>query len=309
MKWDHIKTLFILSFLILNIYLVTALIDRQQDVGYLDNKEQPIEDQLTAENITYNNIDVDTTEAAYLSVTQKNFSAEELEAINNLENQTAEVINNSFIVARLEEPVKIEEQATYAEIQRTVQPNVLDGEEYILWSWNEDINVLLFFQTKEDLTRERTIYYNENGLLLVYLNENNEITHYTQTVLGQSEVQGELVTLNQPVQVIGSLYKGNYLNRGDEVTGMNLGFYSRIAAEGIQVFAPTWRVTINNERSHLVNAIEGIVYESKEEDFLRTVIEENIARIITLGEDNEVQTSILPELAKRLDIDNRSETE
>ena len=56
MQWGHIKTLFILSFLILNIYLITALIDRQKDIGYLDNRELPMEDKLEAAGLNYDSI-------------------------------------------------------------------------------------------------------------------------------------------------------------------------------------------------------------------------------------------------------------
>jgi len=304
MQWGHIKTLFILSFLILNIYLVSAFIDRQQDIGYLDNQELPIEDQLAAENITYN-IDTDVTESTYISVTQRVLSVDELAELKGFEGQTSEVINESFIATKIDSPVSVPKDVQKQEIENIVQTNVLYGEEYLLWNWNEELNVLVFFQKKD----ERTIYYNENGLLLVYLNEDNEMTHYTQTVLGKAEVQGDPVALNQPIQVIGTLFKGNYLNRDDVVNDVKLGYYSRIAAEGIQVFAPTWRVTVNEERDHYVNAIEGIVYESDELEFLQNVIDKNATRILTLDEGNELRSSILPELNVRLDIDNRSETE
>lgn len=304
MQWGHIKTLFILSFLILNIYLVSAFIDRQQDIGYLDNQELPIEDQLAAENITYN-IDTDVTESTYITVKQRVLSVDELEELKGFEGQTSEVINESFIATKFNSPISIPKYVQKQEIESSVQTNVLYGEEYLLWNWNEELNVLVFFQKKD----ERTIYYNQNGLLLVYLNEDNEMTHYTQTVLGEAEVQGDPVALNQPIQVIGTLFKGNYLNRDDVVNDVKLGYYSRIAAEGIQVFAPTWRVTVNEERDHYVNAIEGIVYESDELEFLQNVIDKSVTRIMTLDEGNELRSSILPELNARLAIDNRSETE
>lgn len=306
MQWGHIKTLFILSFLILNIYLVSAFINRQQDVGYLDNQELPIEDQLAAENINYDGIQVDVTESTYISVSQKLLTSEEINQLNDMNGQIIEVFNNnSSIAAELETPVSIPENANTEAIEDLIQGRVLYGEEYFLWDWNEELNLLVFFQEKEN----EEIYYNKSGLLLVYLNEDNEITHYTQTILGKSEVQGDPITLNRLPQVIGILYRGNFLSRGDEVTDVDIGYYSRIDTEGIQVFAPTWKVEINGERNHFVNAIEGIVYESDEFEFLREVINENSARLLTLDKNNDLRASMLKELEKRLEIDNRSETE
>lgn len=306
MQWGHIKTLFILSFLILNIYLVSAFVDRQQEVGYLDNQELPIEDQLAAENITYDDVEEQVTESTYISVTQKTLSKDDLNELDNMDGQKIEVFDNSKIVAEIESPVSIPENATDESIGDLVQGKVLYGEEYSLWDWNEELNILIFFQTKDE---GRNIYYNENGLLLVYLNEDNEITHYTQTILGEAEVQGDLVALNQPTQVIGILFNGNYLYRDDNVSDVKMGYYSRISAEGIQVFAPTWKVTVNEERNHFVNAIEGIVYDTEEHEFLMEVMNNNVMQIMALDEDNDLRSSILPVLNERLEMDNRSETE
>lgn len=304
MQWGHIKTLFILSFLILNIYLVTAFIDRQQDVGYLDNQELSIEDQLAAENITYDDIQDDVTESTYISVTQKLLTTEEIEQLDNMKGQITEVFNNSLIASEFKTPISIPKSANKEAIEELIQGRVLYGEEYALWDWNEELNLLVFFQKKEN----EEIYYNKSGLLLVYLNKDNKITHYTQTILGESEIQSDPITLNRPSQVIGILYRGNDLNHGDEVTEVDMGYYSRITTEGIQVFAPTWKVEVNGDRNHFVNAIEGVVYETDELEFLQEVINENSARLMTLDKKNELRKSMLKELEKRLEIDNWGET-
>jgi regulatory protein YycI of two-component signal transduction system YycFG len=305
MQWGHIKTLFILSFLLLNIYLISAFFDRQQEVSYLDNQELPIEDQLASEDISYEEAvdEVDITELVYISVGQLEIADEELD---NLETQTAEVLQDNVIISELEDPIPLDEEMAGEEIETMVLPHVLYGMEYSFWGWNETFNIVVFFQQKED----RTIYYNENGLLLGFLNEDNELTHYTQTVLGETEVEGDLVQLNQPIQVIGQLFNANYLNRGDEVTNLDVGYYSRIAAEGIQVFAPTWNVGINQNENHLVNAIEGIIYENNADGFLLETLENHAIRLSILDEDHELRESFSPHLEERLEVDeNRSESE
>lgn len=305
MQWGHIKTLFILSFLILNIYLISAFIERHEDVGFLDNQELPIEDQLASEDISYENIEVEVTQSAYISVMQRELTDEDISVLENRREQNAEVFNRNLVVSELEDPISVNDSLSAAELEAALLPNVLYGEEYRFWNWNENLDILVFFQEKEG----ETIYYNENGLLLAFLNENQEITHYTQTILGESEVQGDLVQLNQPTQVIGQLFNANYLNRGDEVTDAKIGYYSRIAAEGIQVFAPTWNITVNGEENHFINAIEGVIYDSDPNEFLRSVMGEQAVRINTLDEDNDLRVSVIGELEERLERENRSETE
>ncbi len=305
MQWGHIKTLFILSFLFLNIYLIWALIDRQQDVGYLDNQELPIEDQLAAEEIKYDSIEVDVSQSAYISAIQKELTDEDLQELEDAQGQESEVINNNLIFAEFETPVRLSQNISVEELETLIQTNFLHGEEYYFWDYNEELNVLIFFQEKE----ERVVYYNENGLLLIFLNDDQQATHYAQTILGESEVQGDLVQLNQPTQVIYQLFNANYLNRGDEITDMEIGYYSRIAADGIQVFAPTWKVTVNDERSHFVNAIEGIIYKNEQREFLLNMIQEYVGHLHALDDENPLKDSMLPALERRLETNNRSETE
>lgn len=305
MQWGHIKTLFILSFLFLNIYLIWALIDRQQDVGYLDNQELPIEDQLAAEEIKYDSIEVDVSQSAYISAIQKELTDEDLQELEDAQGQELEVFNNNLILAEFETPVRLSQNISVEELETLIQTNFLHGEEYYFWDYNEELNVLIFFQEKE----ERVVYYNENGLLLIFLNDDQQATHYAQTILGESEVQGDLVQLNQPTQVIYQLFNANYLNRGDEITDMEIGYYSRIAADGIQVFAPTWKVTVNDERSHFVNAIEGIIYKNEQREFLLNMIQEYVGHLHALDDENPLKDSMLPALERRLETNNRSETE
>src|SRR5699024_1600258 len=125
------------------------------------------------------------------------------------------------------------------------------------------------FQTKKD----RQIYYNENGIVLIFLNEEDEATFYTQTMLEQTETNGDKYTLIEPIKAIEKLYNSNRLRTGDNITSIDMGFHTRIPLEGgVQVFSPTWRVAVNEEKNYFVNAIEGRVYSSKDIDFLKGAI-------------------------------------
>lgn len=309
MQWGHIKTLFILSFLLLNIYLVIQFAEKQNaaDMTVLDNSESTIEEQLESENITVEAaIETELTEASYTEVSLKRLTDEDLSELGRLDDQTSAVINNNFIVSAFDEPIPLHPPYTAESLSNEVKNHILYPEEYEFWGWDTDLNVLVFFQHRQ----ERPIYFNQNGLVLVYLNEENEMTHYTQTILGEGEAQGGAKTLLQPMQAIGSLYNRGNLRPEETVTDVSIGYYARIATEGVQVFAPTWKVTIESkddeERHYFVNAIEGLVFESDTTAFLREVMEEQIDKINTLDEDSKIRNSILQQLHDRLEIENRS---
>lgn len=312
MQWGHIKTLFIISFLILNIYLVFQLFDRQNtaDMNVLDHSESTIEEQLESENITIEApLETELTEASYTEVTQKRLSSDDMSELGGKKDQTAAVINNNFIVSVFDDPIPLPTPYTSESITSEVKSHILNADEYELWGWNTDTNVLLLFQNRQD----RPVYFTQNGLVLVYLNEDNEMTHYTQTILGEGEAQGGAKNLIQPIQAIGSLYNRGDLHPDETVTEITLGYYARIATEGVQVFAPTWKITIEanekEERHYFVNAIEGLVFESESTTFLTEVMQDQLSKIRTLADDSEVRNYVEKQLDDRLEIENQSEGE
>jgi len=308
MQWGHIKTLFILSFFLLNIYLLIQFIDKQQeaDLGVLDSQESSFEEQLAADDITIENIETDIEEAAYLSVPQREISREDIDQLNNTDGITSTVIDDEFIVSEFEESVSISEDASWEEINNQVKEYILYPEEYELWDWDQETNVLLFFQKKND----RTIYFNQYGLVLVYLNDENEMTHYTQTILSEEQQHDEMNSVIQPMTAIEALFDNNYLNPGDVINDVRLGYYSRIVSGGTQVFAPSWKVTLNNgERNYFVNAIEGLRYAIDDTEFVQRISGESADEIRSMDGENENLNSLIDTLMPRIDTSNRSEGE
>lgn len=309
MQWSQIKTLFILSFLVLNIYLLIQYIDKQEraDVGVLSSQEASIEEQLESENITLEDVEVDITEDTYISVAQHTFTDEEKERLANLPDQRPVIFDDRFIVSALEEPVAIPAAALREDINNIIGNQIPFSEFYRFGGWNEEMNVLLFFQE----TRDRPIYFNAYALLMVYLNEDNEMIYYTQSRLAEPEQQEGLKSLTQPIQAIGTLYNRNLLYSDDVVNQVELGYHTRIPlANGQQVFAPTYKITVSEERDYFVNAIEGQTFSSEDEEFIREVIGTTVTSLEQLDEDHPWRDDMLDYLNSLLENEtNRSDLE
>lgn len=305
MQWSQIKTLFILCFLVLNIYLLFQFVDKQKesDLGVLSSPESTFDQKLESDKIKIGDIHADVKEASYIKVSQKKFTDEDKKLLDKLQNQKVKVINNSLIVSQFKKPIAIPEDAKDEDLADIVGSNTIHPEDYIYWGKNEDKNILIFFQQQ----KKRPIYFNHHGLLLIYLNDDDEMTFYTQTMLGEAESQGERKKLNKPIQAVETLYKRNHLYPEDEITNVQIGYYTRILSEGVQVFAPTWKVTVNDERNYFVNAIEGLVISSKDTEFLEESIASNIGNIRSLDDDGKMKSNIMDYLNQLLEENNRSE--
>lgn len=309
MQWKQIKTLFILCFLVLNAYLLFMFFDKLEelDYGLVENNEaSTFKEQLENEDIKISaELPEEELNESYISVNQKSFTDKEVESLNGLGNQQSEVIDGNFIVSQFEEPVTIPEDADNNLISEIVKSKILLPESYEYGTWNKEMNVLVFFQKK----RGFPIYYNQNGIAVVYLNNSNEMIFYTQTMLGEAETPTEEKSLIKPIDAIKVLFDGDRLWPEDEITDVNMGFHQRIPLpNGEQLFAPTWTITVNGEENFYVNAIENLVFSSDEMTFLTNYITDTIETLQSLKDDNEVKEDVLNHL-NTMPTDNRSDTE
>src|SRR5699024_10183953 len=104
---------------------------------------------------------------SFITVEQKEFTDEEASDLKKADDQSRELIDQKLLVSLLDEPIKISTEGGEDKIAEKVQQVVPYMDEYMFWDWNRDLNVLIFFQEKNG----RPIYYNQNGLVLVFLNE------------------------------------------------------------------------------------------------------------------------------------------
>jgi len=299
MHWGQIKSLLILSFLILDIYLFVQFMEKkgEYDIGVLEQQPSSIEEQLKAEDITFQDLPEQEYEEAFISVKQRIFREDELSTFKHNEIQDTYLLTNYLLASKLDEPIKIEENIKRDELKEIFTNVVYFPEEYSFWNWNKELNVLVFFQNKMD----RPVYYNQNGLVLLFLNDKNEITFYTQTMLGETEPIAEKKKLMKPIQAIETLYNANELRSGDDISRVNIGFHTRVPFEsGVQVFAPIWKVNVNEEKDYFVNAIEGFIFSTEEQDFLENVIETTIEKFDVPWDENSSPGQMVKELEERL---------
>src|SRR5699024_1816650 len=140
----------------------------------------------------------------FISVSQKIFTDKELKLVERLKNQKTAVVNN-FIVSLFNKPIKISKNETMEGIESIVKASVVFPEEYIFWDWNQEMNILIFFQEKMG----RPVFFNQNGVILVFLNDDNEMIFYTQTVLGDADAREDEKNLITPIKAIETLYQAN----------------------------------------------------------------------------------------------------
>ncbi|SFK10357.1 Two-component signal transduction system YycFG, regulatory protein YycI [Halobacillus dabanensis] len=275
MQWGQIKLLFILSFLILDLFLLQQFLSKQaeDELGQISTVAESVETDLQENDITVaeDAIPDNLPEASEIvSKSNSAFSEEIMSQIEEIDdsNQQIELDEDRQVVkVTLEEPIEVTEDT----LQDEVDSLIPFSSQYSYWGWNEDEGAAMFFQAVDN----QTVYFNKGGLLLVNI-EDSEITGYVASLLSFSDEESSMNEFNQsdvnlePLNAIRTLLENGYIQPGDEVTSMDIGYHTSFdlapgEENGSQVFTSTWKVTVNGERNHFVYALYGTVIENIDE--------------------------------------------
>nr|WP_106782012.1 two-component system regulatory protein YycI [Lysinibacillus timonensis] len=258
MDWSKSKSIFIIVFLILDIFLYSLYLNRLTEAQKVEVLgEKTIEARLSDDQITYSTLP-EIENAPYFSGSVKTLDEENFPSLNN---QDISIENESKIIATMNKPVPlrdIEDTTSYVEFLQTY---VVEGSNYTLWNVDLENRTATFFQRVD----ERTIYYNINGMVKLYWNNENEVYMYEQTLLENLEEFEEQESLWTPIQVIQVLYANGLLKPGSQITQVKLGYSTLVQLTQTQVFVPTWEIRVTTadgiEEEYFVNAVEGLIID------------------------------------------------
>lgn len=255
MDWNKIKTVFILTFLILNIFLASEFYKLKNSTPYTLNTETSFEKKLKNEEITYNDFPKNITKDKYLVAVPKLFYVDELlPSIIDKENPNYKITNGTILEVELKTPYVLVDSNVNS-LETFLLSNVLFGEEYKYWGKKN--NQIIFYQQYEG----KTFYHNQNGELIINVTEDNRITSYYQTYLTDIQVLSEDEKIIQPMSALEILYNNAKLRSRDKITKVELGYYAFVQTSTTQVLTPAWRFVINDSRDLYVHAIEGQVIQ------------------------------------------------
>lgn len=259
MDWNKTKTIFLVVFTILNVFLYSLYLDRYKDAQNVQLVgENSIEESLSLDNISYDKLPDYNEESSYASAEVAIFTEKLLEKFEDQEfTITEETLLNSTLKAKF--PIKNAKKEYF--FDNFLSTHVLKGNEYILWDIDEEKNLAVFFQGID----KYPIYFNQNAMLKVYWDKDGNITNYEQRMFSEFISFNKKKDLLSPIEAINTLYSRDYLKQNSTVKNVSLGYSTDIQLTKTQVFAPTWRVHVELEdgerEDYFINAREGKTVE------------------------------------------------
>ncbi|MBP3039238.1 two-component system regulatory protein YycI [Bacillaceae bacterium Marseille-Q3522] len=264
MDWSRIKTIFIVTFLLLDVYLIYEFV-KLRDLNQFEIPENPtFENQLKAAEIEYVKMPSGPKHGQYLSATPKKFTNDDLTEEQNgkFKNQNVSISNETTLVSFFEEPIELNNPIDLQQFTAFIQANILYGNQYRLWEVNQ--GEITLYQVYND----KPFFNNANGKLTFYLNTDQEIVSYHQTYLEEiEEMTEEDDTLIQPMKALESVYNNGDLLPQSKITSVEPGYYTFVQySTTSQVLTPAWRFLINDEKNVYVNAFDSKVVQLSEEE-------------------------------------------
>ncbi|WP_181186279.1 two-component system regulatory protein YycI [Alkalicoccus urumqiensis] len=260
MDWSRTKTIFIITFMLLNIFLGYQLTLKQQHGDLPELASVNLESRLSEEiDININNEEVEE-EGGMISGEWRVF--EEVFLNQSLEEQNLSVSDDGLeIRSELESPYSLVTANIQASADAFLQEFVFRGEEYEVAAYDEEEGRVGLYQTYEGSKIDE--YEREAFHLELELNDSGEIVQYTQRYLTITAT-GEEQELLTPLEVIDILLQENQVLVGGEreVSAAELGYYNLLEIDtDFQIFAPVWRITVDDD-TYFVDALRGEIQTS-----------------------------------------------
>jgi regulatory protein YycI of two-component signal transduction system YycFG len=259
LDWNKIKTIFILTFLVLDIYLMYEFMKVRAQNQYELITETSIEDKLAADKIKYPELPKGPIKDQYVSAKPKTFNGEEA---MSLIGQTISIVDGTTIHGTFDKPLQLGDKFDPAEINSFIKTNILYGDHYAFWEYSEKEKKITYYQKYQD----KFIYSNKNGSLEFFLNDSHQIISYRQTFLEDIGEMAEKEEVLSPLKALETLYQKGMLEPGSKIKKVELGYYTYEIFTTSQVLTPAWRFVVNDDENLFVNAFEGQIIELNSEE-------------------------------------------
>ncbi|PEB42990.1 two-component system regulatory protein YycI [Bacillus pseudomycoides] len=258
MDWNRIKTIFIVTFFILDLFLVFQFIQKQDSNQLELMAETKVDQQLKDDKITIGDFPKEPKKDSFITAKNKEFKEED---IRSLKNQTVTLRDLNTIESKLKEPLLNAKTLSKDKYSEFLKNYVLDGQKYEFGK--AEATKIYFFQKYKD----KPIFYNDHGMIVVDVNEKGEFISYTQTMLtdlkemGKNEKVKEQEIITAQTALENLYFKKDEIKQNTHFKEAQIGYATLVAssASNTQVLAPTWNLKTDRKVDYFVNAIEGQV--------------------------------------------------
>ena len=275
MDYKRVQIILIITFSILNIYLLTVFLEKEDELNFGNpSTTVNLEEGLRNDNIQSPELSRENEEIAVIKTDKNTFLREKSPT---LKNQTARMENN-LLFSVLSEPIKLDFETADITLTNRLKPlqtfkdsgNVLDGPRYEFLSYQAINQRIVYVQYTDD----GFPIADGTASLVFHLNSEDEVISYEQTYAGVPKSQGRLRNVISQQAAIESLYLNNQIPDDSTIKLLTLSYYQTLSLTDMNIYSPMWYVEISRENVAVqikrVDALTGSIISTpvvQEDDF------------------------------------------
>ncbi|MFN2744975.1 MULTISPECIES: two-component system regulatory protein YycI [Bacillus] len=275
MEWNRTKTIFIIVFLILDIFLAYQYFDKRKINQFPILEKSTLQEDMKADHISYGNLSKETSKGSSISAQKRIFKPSEIKSLKGQKPKTDLSKTDPLTEIKMvfDDPIVLPKTDMKTKAREIVDEEIIDGSKYKFWKIDKSQKQIIFFQTykgsyifqdRQDNTN------NEMGEVVLYFNDKNEVVSYKQSMLQDiKEVKTE--NLISAVGAVEALYYPDFLKKYSKVKSAELGYFTQYPLASAQIFVPVWRIEVERKtddktikEEFIVDARDGAVLQSQE---------------------------------------------
>lgn len=248
MDYKRVQIILIITFSILNLYLLTVFLEKDDAFNFGDSSTTVnLEEGLRNDNIQSPELSRENEEIAVIKTDKNMFLREHA---SSLKNQTTRMDSN-LLFSILSEPIELDFETKGLTLTNRLKPlqefkdsgNVLEGTKYDFISYQELNQRIYYVQHSED----GIPIADGTATLVFHVNADHEVVSYEQTYAGDSETQGRLRTVISEQKAVESLYLNNQIPDDSTIRLLTLSYYQTLSLKDMNIYSPMWYVEIVRE--------------------------------------------------------------
>lgn len=268
MDFKRVEKIFILAFILLNIFLFISYLNRQ-DIQYISSESASVDilKEIRESDIELPNLSVDPSQKEDVYSMQANTHNLLEEEMDRLSDDQTGTVNEegTFYKSLLSSPIKLDgnPKKGFSEKDLTTIKNfinsdrVLFGKEYRYSHFDLLTSRFVFYQIVNNIpvadgTSEISLHVDPDG----------EIFSYEQTYAGPMTEQGNPLTLISNQRAIEILFSNNELPEKSKIHAPKLTYRRNLHLEDLSMYSPVWLVQVETDSELLslcVDAVRGTI--------------------------------------------------
>ncbi len=258
MDFKKIEIIFIVTFLVLNGYLLYRVLDNYEN-GFTGNAATQINlvQEMKDENIELPEFEDEKHDVPYVQAAANNLLEENAEQLTK---QTGVIEDNGSLYASiLSDPIQLSEGeelttkdiATLSEF--VLSDAILFGDEYQFIRYVPSTRQIIYGQLANNIP-----IVDGTSNIIFHLNGKKEIISYEQTYAGPVTVQGQSRKLITDQDAVEILYQNSEVPSGAKVRKPLLIYNRTLSLEDLSMYVPVWLVEVVTSTDTIIKKVDAV---------------------------------------------------